>query len=145
MIKRFAFLAISIRAANLFRRGPFHEVDDRRQAGVFANLIDTHDDRTLRIDRPPCHRRTKAFRDRSTLAGEQRLVGATDPFDHRPVGGNRLPGFDQHKISHLETGHGHLGWTLSAVTADMVADVVLGALRPGFIPASATPALVLPG
>ena len=43
------------------------------------------------------------------------------------------------------TGHGHLGWTLSAVTADMVADVVLGALRPGFIPASATPALVLPG
>jgi len=22
------------------------------------------------------------------------------------------------------TGHGHLGWTLSAVTADMVADVV---------------------
>ncbi|HEU4844341.1 MAG TPA: D-amino acid dehydrogenase [Burkholderiaceae bacterium] len=26
------------------------------------------------------------------------------------------------------TGHGHLGWTLSAATADMVAEVVLGAL-----------------
>jgi D-amino-acid dehydrogenase len=25
------------------------------------------------------------------------------------------------------TGHGHLGWTLSAVTADMVAGVVQGA------------------
>jgi D-amino-acid dehydrogenase len=25
------------------------------------------------------------------------------------------------------TGHGHLGWTLSAVTAEMVSDVVLGA------------------
>ena len=28
------------------------------------------------------------------------------------------------------TGHGHLGWTLCAVTADMVGDVVLAASRP---------------
>ncbi len=28
------------------------------------------------------------------------------------------------------TGHGHLGWTLSAVTADMIGDVVQGALYP---------------
>jgi D-amino-acid dehydrogenase len=27
------------------------------------------------------------------------------------------------------TGHGHLGWTLSAVTADMVASVVADTLR----------------
>jgi len=27
------------------------------------------------------------------------------------------------------TGHGHLGWTLSAVTADMVGDVVADAMR----------------
>jgi D-amino-acid dehydrogenase len=26
------------------------------------------------------------------------------------------------------TGHGHLGWTLSAVTADMVGSVVQGAM-----------------
>jgi D-amino-acid dehydrogenase len=28
------------------------------------------------------------------------------------------------------TGHGHLGWTLSAITADMVADVVREATAP---------------
>jgi D-amino-acid dehydrogenase len=28
------------------------------------------------------------------------------------------------------TGHGHLGWTLSAITADMVGDVVSQAVKP---------------
>jgi D-amino-acid dehydrogenase len=28
------------------------------------------------------------------------------------------------------TGHGHLGWTLSAITADMVGDVVSQVARP---------------
>lgn len=39
------------------------------------------------------------------------------------------------------TGHGHLGWTLSAVTADMVAEQVLQAQRqtqPVGIPVAAT-------
>jgi D-amino-acid dehydrogenase len=35
------------------------------------------------------------------------------------------------------TGHGHLGWTLSAVTADNVADIVAGTLL--------GPAGVMPG
>ena len=65
----------------------------------------------------------------------------------RPMLPNMMPRVGRGRQANVfyNTGHGHLGWTLSAVTADMVADVVLGALRPGFIPASATPALVLPG
>jgi D-amino-acid dehydrogenase len=31
------------------------------------------------------------------------------------------------------TGHGHLGWTLSAVTAEMVADSVKAASAPGYV------------
>jgi D-amino-acid dehydrogenase len=37
------------------------------------------------------------------------------------------------------TGHGHLGWTLSAVTADMVGGVVQGAFKPGAMVAAAKP------
>lgn len=40
------------------------------------------------------------------------------------VGAGRAPGV------FYNTGHGHLGWTLSAVTADMVGDVVAEALLP---------------
>ncbi|MGK0231898.1 MAG: D-amino-acid dehydrogenase, partial [Gammaproteobacteria bacterium] len=34
------------------------------------------------------------------------------------VGAGKLPGV------YYNTGHGHLGWTLSAATAEMVGDVV---------------------
>lgn len=37
------------------------------------------------------------------------------------------------------TGHGHLGWTLSAVTADMVGDVVQGAFPSGIQMGTTTP------
>jgi len=40
------------------------------------------------------------------------------------VGRGRAPGV------FYNTGHGHLGWTLSAVTADMIGDVVAEALLP---------------
>lgn len=40
------------------------------------------------------------------------------------VGPGRAPGV------FYNTGHGHLGWTLSAVTAEMIGDVVEQALRP---------------
>ncbi|MDD0839605.1 D-amino acid dehydrogenase [Curvibacter sp. HBC61] len=40
------------------------------------------------------------------------------------VGAGRAPGV------FYNTGHGHLGWTLSAVTADLIGDVVAGTLQP---------------
>ena len=46
----------------------------------------------------------------------------------RPMMPNMMPRVGQgraHNVFH-NTGHGHLGWTLSAVTADMVAGVVVG-------------------
>ena len=43
---------------------------------------------------------------------------------------NMLPRVGQGRAANVfyNTGHGHLGWTLSAITADMVGDVVLNAL-----------------
>jgi D-amino-acid dehydrogenase len=40
------------------------------------------------------------------------------------VGRGRAPGV------FYNTGHGHLGWTLSAVTADLIGSVVVEALLP---------------
>ena len=44
----------------------------------------------------------------------------------RPMMPNMMPRVGKGRASNVfyNTGHGHLGWTLSAVTADMVADVV---------------------
>ena len=45
----------------------------------------------------------------------------------RPMMPNMLPRVSRGRAANVfyNTGHGHLGWTLSAITADMVADVVL--------------------
>ena len=45
----------------------------------------------------------------------------------RPMMPNMLPRVGRGRAANVfyNTGHGHLGWTLSAITADMVADVVL--------------------
>jgi D-amino-acid dehydrogenase len=45
----------------------------------------------------------------------------------RPMMPNMMPRVGRGKAANVfyNTGHGHLGWTLSAVTADMVADVVV--------------------
>jgi D-amino-acid dehydrogenase len=40
------------------------------------------------------------------------------------------------------TGHGHLGWTLSAATAQMVADQVVGAAKTGIITTAARPTAI---
>ena len=47
----------------------------------------------------------------------------------RPMMPDLMPRVGRGKAPNVfyNTGHGHLGWTLSAVTAEMVADVVLGA------------------
>lgn len=47
----------------------------------------------------------------------------------RPMMPNMMPRVGKGRASNVfyNTGHGHLGWTLSAVTADMVADVVANA------------------
>ena len=47
----------------------------------------------------------------------------------RPMMPNMMPrvGPGKHPGVYYNTGHGHLGWTLSAVTAEMVADKVLAA------------------
>jgi D-amino-acid dehydrogenase len=44
----------------------------------------------------------------------------------RPMMPNMMPRVGRGKAANVfyNTGHGHLGWTLSAVTADMVAEVV---------------------
>ncbi len=49
----------------------------------------------------------------------------------RPMMPNMMPRVGRGKAANVfyNTGHGHLGWTLSAVTADMVGDVVADALR----------------
>lgn len=45
----------------------------------------------------------------------------------RPMMPNMMPRVGQGRAANVfyNTGHGHLGWTLSAITADMVGDVVL--------------------
>ncbi|MDD0815816.1 D-amino acid dehydrogenase [Curvibacter sp. HBC28] len=50
----------------------------------------------------------------------------------RPMMPNMLPRVGRGRAPGVfyNTGHGHLGWTLSAVTADLVGDVVAGTLRP---------------
>ena len=48
----------------------------------------------------------------------------------RPMMSNMMPRVGRGKLANVfyNTGHGHLGWTLSAVTADMVGGVVHGAM-----------------
>ena len=48
----------------------------------------------------------------------------------RPMMPNMMPRVGRGKLANVfyNTGHGHLGWTLSAVTADMVGGVVQGAM-----------------
>ena len=48
----------------------------------------------------------------------------------RPMLPNMMPRVGQGRAANVfyNTGHGHLGWTLSAITADMVGDVVLNAM-----------------
>ena len=50
----------------------------------------------------------------------------------RPMMPNMLPRVGAGRAANVfyNTGHGHLGWTLSAITADMVGDVVLAAAKP---------------
>jgi D-amino-acid dehydrogenase len=50
----------------------------------------------------------------------------------RPMMPNMLPRVGKGSKANVfyNTGHGHLGWTLSAITADMVGDVVFDHLRP---------------
>jgi D-amino-acid dehydrogenase len=50
----------------------------------------------------------------------------------RPMMPNMMPRVGRGRASNVfyNTGHGHLGWTLSAITADMVADVVRQATAP---------------
>ena len=49
----------------------------------------------------------------------------------RPMMPNMLPRVGRGRAANVfyNTGHGHLGWTLSAITADMVGDVVLQASK----------------
>ena len=49
----------------------------------------------------------------------------------RPMMPNMLPRVGRGRAANVfyNTGHGHLGWTLSAITADMVGDVVLESSR----------------
>lgn len=46
----------------------------------------------------------------------------------RPMTPNMLPIVRQSKVSNIwyNTGHGHLGWTLGAATAEIIADKILG-------------------
>ena len=48
----------------------------------------------------------------------------------RPMMPNMMPriGSGKHSCVFYNTGHGHLGWTLSAITAEMVGDVVAGGI-----------------
>jgi D-amino-acid dehydrogenase len=47
----------------------------------------------------------------------------------RPMMPNMMPRVGRGRAANVfyNTGHGHLGWTLSAITADMVGDIVQGA------------------
>ncbi len=58
----------------------------------------------------------------------------------RPMMPNMLPRVGRGRAANVfyNTGHGHLGWTLSAITADMVGDVVLAASRPFQAPGGLT-------
>ena len=49
----------------------------------------------------------------------------------RPMMPNMMPRVGRGKLANVfyNTGHGHLGWTLSAVTADMVGSVVYDAMK----------------
>jgi len=49
----------------------------------------------------------------------------------RPMMPNMLPRVGKGNMANVfyNTGHGHLGWTLPAITADMVGDVVFDTLR----------------
>jgi D-amino-acid dehydrogenase len=56
----------------------------------------------------------------------------------RPMMPDLMPRIGRGKSPNVfyNTGHGHLGWTLSAVTAEMIADIVKGAaVQPGAVPA----------
>lgn len=50
----------------------------------------------------------------------------------RPMMPNMMPKVGQGRASNVfyNTGHGHLGWTLSAATADMVAQIIANVARP---------------
>ncbi|BEI35566.1 D-amino acid dehydrogenase [Polynucleobacter sp. HIN6] len=55
----------------------------------------------------------------------------------RPMMPNMLPRVGRGKLGNVfyNTGHGHLGWTLSACTAEMIADIIHGsAHQPRFFP-----------
>ena len=55
----------------------------------------------------------------------------------RPMMPNMLPRVGKGKLANVfyNTGHGHLGWTLSACTAEMIADIIHGsAHQPRFYP-----------
>ena len=55
----------------------------------------------------------------------------------RPMLPDMMPRVGRGKAPHVfyNTGHGHLGWTLSAITAEMVADAVReAATKPGAVP-----------
>lgn len=55
----------------------------------------------------------------------------------RPMMPNMLPRVGRGKLGNVfyNTGHGHLGWTLSACTAEMIADIIHGsAHQPRFYP-----------
>ena len=50
----------------------------------------------------------------------------------RPMMPNMMPRVGRGRAANVfyNTGHGHLGWTLSAITADMVGNVVSQAAKP---------------
>jgi D-amino-acid dehydrogenase len=66
----------------------------------------------------------------------------------RPMMPNMMPRVGRGRAANVfyNTGHGHLGWTLSAVTADMVAGTVAGAMQgaPRSAAANGAPARVAP-
>lgn len=62
----------------------------------------------------------------------------------RPMTPSMLPRVGQGRRPNVfyNTGHGHLGWTLSAGTADVVADGVQAALQPGAVAGRPVPGMV---
>ena len=63
----------------------------------------------------------------------------------RPMMPNMMPRVGRGQLANVfyNTGHGHLGWTLSAVTADMVGGVVHDTFKPGVRVAAGKPEPVL--
>ena len=59
----------------------------------------------------------------------------------RPMMPNMMPRVGRGKLTNVfyNTGHGHLGWTLSAVTADMVGGVVYDAMKPSVLVTAGKP------